>query len=434
MPKISLTNSKNSFIVGAFVFTALGAALGITSSFLFNKKIYPKSDKMEYIRDDNKDNKDNNTNTCDLKGKEIRMNAPIILRQQLDKNGYTIIKNNLSQINTKINEFVELMRRDGLSFLNGCKDPDKCECNFRHKRCRLLIAKYESYDNKKKNHFEFYSSNCKGNSRLGVNSDLFGKNNNENESIEIINNYDQNKLNLTKSDLTKSDLSEESNYMNESILEGSSDNEDLQKLLDLFKRDFTDSCVNIIEYIDYIIGSKTSNYTTDLIFIADPFHEGYQHTQDNGYGKPDYEYNNDHICSDFCQKAKPDDETLSCCMEWHQDMLSDSKGNHTPYDYVALFILNGRDITSHQLMIGKADTDKKNENGSQKKIKEIQTIDLDKHQNSDIGYIINQKRDLYHKHSKFSYKSTHSRRNVLAIRFKYYDQENDQENDQEKKE
>ena len=61
---------------------------------------------------------------------------------------------------------------------------------------------------------------------------------------------------------------------------------------------------------------------------------------------------------------------------------------------------------------------------SPKSIKVVQSIDLYKPQFSDIGYIINQKQNLYHKHSRFSYKSIHSRRNVLAIRFKYYDQEN----------
>ena len=95
------------------------------------------------------------------------MNAPIILRRQFKQKGFTIIRNSLSQANTKMNEFVELMRMDGLSILNGCKDPDSCECNFRHKRCRLFIARYSSDSGD----FKLYSSNCNGIMRIRVDNE-----------------------------------------------------------------------------------------------------------------------------------------------------------------------------------------------------------------------------------------------------------------------
>jgi len=68
--------------------------------------------------------------------KEIRMNAPITLRQQFQQKGYAVIQKNLSSTNTTLNEFIELMRQPNLSVLNGCHDPLECECKFRHKYCR----------------------------------------------------------------------------------------------------------------------------------------------------------------------------------------------------------------------------------------------------------------------------------------------------------
>lgn len=155
-----------------------------------------------------------------------------------------------------------------------------------------------------------------------------------------------------------------------------------------------------------------------------------------------------------------------------------------PYDCVALFILNGRDITPHSLMIGKAEmnidttdrdtelkivdinnkptaaddlkgvlneqeimtksgvsssdemtgseysTDSTQSYESQKTesvrgpakpgtIEIVRTIELEDKQFSDIGYVIDQRRELYHKHTQFKYGSAESRRNVVAIRFKY---------------
>ena len=174
---------------------------------------------------------------------------------------------------------------------------------------------------------------------------------------------------------------------------------------------------------------------------------------------------------------------MSCCMNYHQDIFSDPNGENHPYDHVALFILNGRDITPHALEIGEAinypgksdsygdentdhdvdidvggtdnsseteiieimdsgasndlsndmpndvpndvpnDTpnDMSNDKSNKYNVREICSIKLgeDGKHFSDVGYIINQRRNLYHKHSKFVHKSHESRRNVLAIRFVY---------------
>jgi hypothetical protein len=468
------------------------------------------------------------------KGKEIRMNAPVILRQHFEQKGYAIIQNNLSHTNTKLNEFAELMRMDGLSILNGCEDPDNCECNFRHKRCRLFIARYNSYSdsrssnsngssNDKNNDFRFYSSNCQGIMRIrlanedgsaflsdSILSDHGSSDVDSDDLSEKSNDVDQVDNNTPElseegmqsqfsTDTNTDTLGKEINHsLNESLkiiqnlnqLEEDKTSHNLQKLVNLFEEDFTDSCIDIVEYMHYIIGTESSNYTADIIFIADPFYEGYRHTQDNGYGRPDQ-----HVCDESCvspQKFQLDDDALTCCMDWHQDIFCDPDGDCHPYDFVALFVLNGRDITPHQLNIGKAeydsdadaetddiesvvcdnveiietkDSDDENEMEMEtitdlskdipndmdgvndiednekigytvpiitprspvpvppppKSVKHLYSINLDKAQVSDIGYLINQQRDLYHRHSKFTYNSTESRRNVLAIRFRYYD-------------
>jgi hypothetical protein len=431
------------------------------------------------------------------KGKEVRMNAPIILRQQFGQKGYAIIQNNLSQTNTKLNEFVELMRMEDLSILNGCEDPKNCKCNFRHKRCRLFIARYNSYPDSVDNSldrpdFKFFSSTCQGIMRIrlddetdnafltesvvsdGTLSDVDSmdsnvSDDNEEESGDSLSRAIDRTLNQSIKKIEK---------LNRQAERASSQN--LRKLVNLFDSDFTDSCIDIIEYLHYVVGATSSNYTADIIFIADPFYEGYSHTQDNGYGRPVHSCND--TCDDECethQTQELDDEAMTCCMDWHQDIFCDSEGDCHPYDYVALFVLDGKDITPHQLMIGKGEYNDDSETGSEigegsvepiesidsdgddtdsveiegvdetgedsnkmmtpsannnvlprspvalppppKNVRQVSSIDLDKPHISDIGYIIDQGRDLFHRHSKFNYRSTESRRNVLAIRFRYYD-------------
>ena len=458
------------------------------------------------------------------KGKEIRMNAPISLRQQFGQKGYAIIQNNLSQTNTKLNEFAELMRMDDLSILNGCENPDNCECNFRHKRCRLFIARYNSYsdsigsetsqDSPNNPDFKFYSSNCKGIMRIrlddesdkaflsksimsdgdSVDSNQSDDNKDDGgESIDSVGKQIKSSLNRSIRKMVKIQQTKEKTA-----------NRNLRKLVNLFESDFTSSCVDIVEYLHYVIGINSSNYTADIIFIADPFYEGYSHTQDNGYGRPVHMC--DEKCDDDCKTKTPklDNKVMTCCMDWHQDIFCDPEGDCHPYDHVALFVLDGKNITPHKLMIGKAEYDNDNDTdttasdggnkddlqddllddqlddvydddmsniGSQtiesvevihtinsdnedgynnleeessdmmvstvntdilprspvplppppKSVRQVYSIDLDRPQFSDIGYMIDQGRDLFHRHSQFSYESTEARRNVLAIRFRYYD-------------
>ena len=454
------------------------------------------------------------------RGKEVRMNAPIILRQQFGQKGYAIIQNNLSQTNTKLNEFVELMRMDGLSILNGCKNPKICKCNFRHKRCRLFIARLESYqrlaqstlnsqfesnidarnkeENRNSNVFKFYSSNCEGIMRIKLDEEANHAfltesviSDGPNSDVESVDSTLSDEDDETSNDSVTKAINRSLHRSLEKIdkitkVENRVSSKNLRKLVNLFEKDFTNSCVDIIEYLHYVIGHNSSNYTADIIFIADPFYEGYSHTQDNGYGRPVHSC--DASCGSDCKtlETRIDTEDLSCCTDWHQDIFLDTDGDCRPYDYVALFVLDGTDITPHQLMIGQAEYEIETETGSDmvsditdtitdakaeslrnkiinsdrieiidtisedsseslittnienipnsqnvlprspmspsapKSIRQIYTVDLDRPHMADIGYIIDQGKDLFHRHSQFTYKSTESRRNVLAIRFRYY--------------
>lgn len=423
------------------------------------------------------------------KDKAIRTNAPMALRRHFENKGFAIVQNNLSQANTKLNEFVELMRMDGLAVLNGCSDPVNCKCTFRHKRCRLFIARYESYnaksydstDSEYENAFRFYSSSCKGVERIGK-TDENESDNSDDASTETevvgIAKATNSEASVATGDSLAKILEEEIN----NIISESSTN--LTRLIGLFDRDFTNSCIDIIEYLHYIIGSESHNYIADVIFIADPYFEGAQHSLDNGYGKPENTCESEHAnCDGNCDTYLEDSE-MTCCMDWHRDIFSDPRGMSKPYDCVALFILNGRDITHHSLMIGKAaintdasdrdaeleivninnklaaadglkgalneqeimtkssvsssdgmtgseySTDSTQSYESQKTesvrgpakpgtIETVRTIELEDKQFSDIGYVIDQRRELYHKHTQFKYGSAESRRNVVAIRFKY---------------
>ena len=85
-------------------------------------------------------------------------NAPLELRKRFDIKGYVLINQNLATVNTELNEFIELMRKYDLYVLDGCNDPEKCPCNFRHKRCRLfMIRKYTTLPG-----LQFFAPSCSG--------------------------------------------------------------------------------------------------------------------------------------------------------------------------------------------------------------------------------------------------------------------------------
>ena len=55
----------------------------------------------------------------------------------------------------------------------------------------------------------------------------------------------------------------------------------------------------------------------------------------------------------------------------------------------------------------------------QEHIVPISDIEINKDLPYDIGYIIDQRRKIFHKHSDFEYENLETRRNVVAIRLKY---------------
>ena len=73
--------------------------------------------------------------------------SPIELSRRFDNKGYVVMYHNLTTVNTELNEFIELMRMYDLPQLDGCINPDTCNCLFRHKRCRLFMIRKCSLSN-----------------------------------------------------------------------------------------------------------------------------------------------------------------------------------------------------------------------------------------------------------------------------------------------
>ncbi len=273
-----------------------------------------------------------------------------------EKKRFVFVRDSLGSIGTDLNEFTELMRRYNLNILNGCEDPDTCQCKYRHKRCRMfMIRKLSTADS-----FEFYSPSC-------------------NKVEKII--------------VSQKDID---------------DKTDLYNFMNLFHENFSDCVMNLVNYVDFIIDPhQKMKYIADVLFIADPYYTNYRQYQSNGYGhnieieKPDSDID-----------AVPEDKR-SCSLNWHRDMYRQSSSNETQlYDYVALFILNVKNISPHKLMIAKF-------NETDEMAGKISSIDIDENVTGDIGYIIDQNANLFHRHSDFVHQNIDARRNVIAIRFKY---------------
>ena len=294
--------------------------------------------------------------------------SPLELRKRFDNKGYVFINQNLATVNTELNEFVELMRKYDLYILDGCSDPESCQCTFRHKRCRLfMIRKYSNSMD-----LQFFAPSCSGVTVISP----------SNKDIE-----------------------------NETPIHG---------FVQMFLSKFSDRVMDLVSYVGYIIDpNRISEYVVDVTMIADPYDRSYKYsTTKGGYGQPvsvDGSTNNNIL--------EHKNMNHKCSLSWHQDHFIEAKTNKTyAYDFVALFVLNANNITPHKLMIGKlkSDIDTKDMNLEQIQEHIIPLTDtLIDGIASDIGYVIDQRKRYFHKHSDFEHMGADSRRNVITIRIKH---------------
>lgn len=178
-----------------------------------------------------------------------------------------------------------------------------------------------------------------------------------------------------------------------------------QNLIEDFEKNFSTTTQDIINFINHLIDPESKyQYVADVQFIADPY----------------YKINENELDTDL-DISDIDNCGRECHLNWFKNhFVSGKKNTLHAYDYVALFVLNANEITDHKLMIGKLDSndDSKNIDELQDKIEHLNDITI-KCGKSDIGYIINQKLPIFHKHSDFTFLNNESRRNVLTIRIKH---------------
>lgn len=302
-------------------------------------------------------------NKDDNKIKEI-YNSPIELAKRFDNKGYVIMYHNLSSVNIELNEFIELMRMYELPQLDGCDDPINCKCMFRHKRCRIfMVRKYSINDD-----INFYSPSCNG----------------------VVN------LIPTNDDIK-----------NESIL---------HKFIKLYTDKFNKTVCDLINYVKYIVDPNNKHrYIADISLVAEPYYKEYNQISSNGYGSSElYNAKNDTFTIDTSNyKYKT---------QWHQDQFIESKTKKLhSYDIIATFILNTNNIMPHKLIIGELkNTDNKQTTlNLEEHIVNVSSIELNESCHSDVGYILDQRRNIFHKHTDIKFNDIESRRNVCTIRIKY---------------
>lgn len=331
--------------------------------------------------------------------------APLELRKRFDNKGYVFINQNLATVNTELNEFVELMRKYDLYVLNGCRDPETCPCNFRHKRCRLfMIRKYSTSMD-----LQFFAPSCSG--------------------VTVISPSNKDIVNETP----------------------------IHEFVQMFLTKFSDRVMDLVSYVSYIIDPhRISEYVVDVTMIADPYDRSYKYsTKKGGYGQPvslrdssddllavsriiqrrtddvlekipeqiSDQISTEHTDKEKCENARDNRDNHKCSLSWHQDHFVEAKTNQThAYDFVALFVLNANNVTPHKLMIGKlkAEIDTKDMTLDQIQEHIIPLTDsLIDENTSDIGYVIDQRKRYFHKHSDFEHLGADSRRNVITIRIKH---------------
>lgn len=329
---------------------------------IYNKKVIETENRYNNIKNELEDIKNKED------GKKIQEinKSPIELSRRFYNKGHVVMYHNLSTVNVELNEFIELMRMYDLPQLDGCLDPNNCNCLFRHKRCRIfMIRKCSLNDN-----INFYSPSC--------------------DSV----------INLAP---TSDDIKNET---------------ELHKFIKLYNDKFNNTITDLVNYVKYIIDPKNEHkYIVDVSLIAEPYYKGQKQFRTNGYGKPNIDNDNKESYNINITNNK-------YTLNWHQDKFIESKTKKPyVYDILATFILNTNSVSSHKLMIGKLKNDIILDNmdldSLQKHITSIDDININENCNSDIGYILDQRRNIFHKHSDIIFNDIESRRNVCIIRIKY---------------
>jgi hypothetical protein len=301
--------------------------------------------------------------------------SPLELRKKFNNKGYVFVNQNLATLNTELNEFVELMKKYELHVLNGCDDPDNCSCNFRHKRCRLFMIRKYSNDPA----LQFFSPTCSG--------------------VRVI------------------------SPSNDDIQNGTM----IHEFIQMFTSNFLAKVMDLVHYVCYIIDSQKlslkgtfNQYVVDITMIANPYDNSIQENllEKDCYGKPSELImpKNSEI-DQHCINRK-------CTLSWHQDHFVEAKTNQThAYDVVALFILNAINITPHKLLIGRLRSDVDTRDMTLDQIQEyiipLAETTIDINNSSDLGYIIDQRKRYFHRHTDFEHIGQYSRRNAITIRIKY---------------
>ena len=148
-------------------------------------------------------------------------------------------------------------------------------------------------------------------------------------------------------------------------------NDEIKELIDIFEHKYLDLIMNIVSYIDYIIDPhREKQYVVDLKIISN---------------------------------------LTSVKDDWHQDMFTEYKTSEKNiYDYSALFLLNTHNISEHIISIGQKINNS---------VKNIFDLNIPS-ESSDIGYLIDQTKEICYHYPEFTYLTDDATYNVLKIQIK----------------
>lgn len=402
-------------------------------------------DKNDYMKRFNKNIKNKEIICID----KIKSIDPLTILKNYYKNkGYIIIQNNLNpylnHLLCDINNFIEILRDDDFSELCGHNDKicdhmeGNCD-NRKHKKNRLLILRYDNNDNDDSKKFRLYGVNCKGSLRIKYNPDIdnvvlsesllsddYYSSNGSYDHNTSDHNVDSDISPLSPSSTPSNSpqyddsssgpfsgiASPDSNDINRAIDQTINDAiqriieqqinktsktcENLKKIVELFECDMNNNCEKLIKFVHKIVNSAKKNYTADVFMIT-------EHSDCMG------------VCVDNC----------SCCEElikWQKDEFLNNNDEYIAYDHVAYFVLDNQNVTPYDINLGMRDENVNLDNYEMYTIHE--TINNVGNNN---GFIINQQKNLVHKHTKFYYdhlknqnKNNNSKRNIVIIRLKYH--------------
>lgn len=177
------------------------------------------------------------------------------------------------------------------------------------------------------------------------------------------------------------------------------DNTQLHRFIQMFHNSFSSQLFDLVDFVRYITDPDMSqNYVVDITLIADPIK----------------------ICDDLTIADKENSLTVDtnlnitnkCVSKWDQARYTEKNTDTTtPYDVVAQFVLSCKNVTPHKLMIGKLD--------SETNTVSVRDVWIESG-SSDIGYIVDQRREMITKHSDYSYKTQDSHRNIVTVKIKYF--------------